>query len=114
MSDNHSAIKNDPRWHAARGECLDRDGYTCQRCGATDDLTADHIVPLDLLFAHGITDDAIEQALDVDNLTTLCRPCNSRKAEHVDPTTVTRHTWVSPHYRVLAWLEERHEPEPIL
>ncbi len=107
MSANHLAIKNDPRWHAARADCLDRDGYQCQECGSEDDLTVDHRIPLDVLFAHGITPEAIDQALDVDNLQTLCRPCNSRKGERIDPRSVTRHDWASPYYPQLAWIEDR-------
>ena len=39
----------------------------CVGCGATDDLTADHVVPL----ARGGRHDGHRQV--------LCRPCNSRK-----------------------------------
>ena len=114
MTDNHDAIKNDPRWHAARADCLDRDDYTCQQCGATEDLTVDHRVPLEVLFAHGITPDAIELALDLANLVCLCRPCNGRKSDRVDPSTVTRHTWISPYYQCLAWLETERETAGVL
>jgi 5-methylcytosine-specific restriction protein A len=40
----------------------------CSRCGSTDDLTADHIVPLS---AGGES--------VIENMQTLCRSCNSRK-----------------------------------
>jgi len=46
----------------------ERDGWACLHCGATTDLTLDHIVPWSL----GGSDDP-------DNLQTLCQPCNSRK-----------------------------------
>ena len=46
----------------------ERDGHMCKRCGSSDDLSVDHIVPQ----RHGGTD-------DYDNLQTLCRSCNSRK-----------------------------------
>ena len=39
----------------------------CAKCGATDDLTADHVIAL----ANGGTNHGPRQ--------TLCRPCNSRK-----------------------------------
>lgn len=45
-----------------------RDDFTCQKCGATEDLTLDHIKPWSL----GGPD-------TVENLRVLCRPCNSRK-----------------------------------
>lgn len=47
---------------------FDRDGYECQHCGARRLLTVDHVTPR----ARGGTN-AIE------NLQTLCQPCNSRK-----------------------------------
>lgn len=44
----------------------ERDGYRCLLCGATDDLTVDHI--------RALTDGGTN---DNDNLRTLCRSCNS-------------------------------------
>lgn len=44
------------------------DDYRCVECGARNDLTVDHIVPV----SKGGTDDRA-------NLQTMCRPCNSRK-----------------------------------
>ena len=46
----------------------ERDGFHCQICKATTDLTVDHIVPL--------TKDGPN---DLSNLQILCRTCNSRK-----------------------------------
>lgn len=43
-----------------------RDGNRCVRCGATDDLTIDHIFPQSIGGTHAL-----------ENLRTLCRPCNS-------------------------------------
>lgn len=42
----------------------------CQRCGARDDLTVDHIIPTSL---------APELAREVLNMRVLCRSCNSRR-----------------------------------
>ena len=51
-----------------------RDGYKCVYCGATEDLTFDHIRPRS---AGG--------AYTADNLVTACRPCNQKKGStHVD------------------------------
>lgn len=49
-----------------------RDGHQCLHCGTRDDLTLDHIYPYSL---------GGEDTLD--NLQTLCRPCNSRKGARV-------------------------------
>jgi len=49
---------------------MERDGYRCQACGDTDDLTIDHkIIP----YSEG------GSSTDPDNLQVLCRSCNSRK-----------------------------------
>lgn len=57
-------------WRAQAARVKARDGHTCQACGATTDLTVDHIAP------HSLTgrDDYADH-----ELVTLCRPCNSRK-----------------------------------
>jgi 5-methylcytosine-specific restriction endonuclease McrA len=47
-----------------------RDGPTCAKCGTTDNLTVDHIVPL----ARGGSD-------ELSNLQLLCKPCNSSKRD---------------------------------
>lgn len=47
---------------------LERDGYACVLCDATENLTIDHIFPV----AHGGADDPI-------NFRVLCRSCNSAK-----------------------------------
>lgn len=116
MSDNHAHIKNLPAWKQARLDCFERDDYTCQCqgcnlhdgwCGATENLQADHdAVPLDVLFANGVTAEAIEQACDVDGLLTRCGSCNSSKGATTD-AVVVRHTWINPRYAsVLGWIEE--------
>jgi HNH endonuclease len=50
----------------------DRDDWTCQACSTHRDLTVDHVVAV----ANGGTD-------DMDNLQTLCQPCNSSKGARV-------------------------------
>lgn len=57
---------------AVRQAVFDRDGRACVECGATDDLTIDHIWPV---FHGGLN--------TVENLRVLCRPCNSRKGAKV-------------------------------
>jgi len=49
-----------------------RDGHRCQWCGATDDLTLDHIWPQLLGGEHTL-----------ENLRVLCRSCNSSKGARV-------------------------------
>lgn len=47
---------------------IERDGYRCARCGAIEELTIDHILPL----SKGGTD-------DLANLRILCKKHNSKK-----------------------------------
>lgn len=51
-----------------REEVYQRDGWKCRDCGRTDDLTVDHIWP----YSRGGTN-------ALDNLQTLCKPCNVSK-----------------------------------
>lgn len=55
-----------------RSQIYERDGYRCKHCGATENLSIDHIHP----FSLGGLEDAA-------NLQTLCRSCNSRKGARV-------------------------------
>lgn len=57
------------RYHLAP-QLLDAADHTCLTCGATDDLTIDHIIPM----VKGGTDNP-------SNLQVLCRQCNSRKKD---------------------------------
>jgi 5-methylcytosine-specific restriction endonuclease McrA len=52
---------------------LERDGFQCKRCAATEDLTLDHIIPI----SRGGTN-ALE------NLRCLCRRCNSSKRDRLE------------------------------
>lgn len=54
--------------HAKARKVWDRDDWTCQHCGTHCGLTVDHVVPV----SQGGSD-------DLDNLQTLCGPCNSSK-----------------------------------
>lgn len=51
-----------------RKAVFERDAYRCQHCGAWRDLSVDHIIP-----------ESAGGTLDLENLQTLCQPCNSRK-----------------------------------
>lgn len=53
---------------ADREAIFERDGWTCQRCGSTEYLTLDHVIPLSRGGRH-----------DPDNLCCLCWSCNVRK-----------------------------------
>jgi hypothetical protein len=55
-----------------RSAVMERDGYQCLECGATDDLTLDHIYPWSL----GGPD-------TLENLRVLCRSCNCRKGARI-------------------------------
>lgn len=57
---------------ALRFAVYERDGWACLHCGATENLSLDHIYPYSL----GGPD-------TLDNLQTLCRPCNSRKGARI-------------------------------
>lgn len=58
---------------STRTRVYERDGHACVACGSTEALSLDHIVPWSL----GGSD-------DVDNLQTMCRPCNSSKGARAD------------------------------
>ena len=67
------SIDREPVYATGQRERIyERDGHRCVTCGATEDLTLDHIHPRSYA---GNDDDT--------NLRTLCRPCNSRKGARV-------------------------------
>lgn len=51
-----------------RMQVFERDSHTCKKCGSTENLTVDHIHP-----------EILGGGIDLDNLQTLCRSCNSSK-----------------------------------
>ena len=99
MSQHHQQIKNDPRWHAARAACLERDGHACVRCYAT----ADQLTPRNP-FATGLQVDHIIRISDggepfeLDNLQTLCEDCHEEKEKEYDERISVRISWVNPRY----------------
>lgn len=64
--------KRRPISGAIRIQVFERDAYRCQRCGAWENLTVDHIVP----FTAGGED-------SLANFQTLCKSCNSWKGSKV-------------------------------
>lgn len=66
------AYKKAPISQGLREDVLVRDNYTCRECGSRRRLTVGHIHPE----RHG-------GKATIDNLQTLCRPCNSRKGAKV-------------------------------
>lgn len=70
-----SSKRGDPRlsrkYKEVRLKALARDGYTCYYCGNEGkDMTIDHIIPVSK---------APELAIDINNMVTACKPCNSSK-----------------------------------
>lgn len=70
-------------WSQVRKKCLERDGETCQDCGATEDLHVHHIRPLRAF-------DEPEEANNLLNLVTLCRTCHLSKWEGIPLRPDTR------------------------
>ena len=70
-----SSKRNDPRlsrkYKEVRLKALARDGWTCFYCGKEGkDMTIDHIIPISK---------APELAIDIENMVTACKSCNSSK-----------------------------------
>lgn len=102
MSRHHYRIKNDPRWHQARRDCFERDGFACVRCDATAGLQCDHIIR--------ISDD-ISLAFELSNLQTLCGDCHREKEKEYELKQQIRIEWVNPRYPELGFLIEEKESE---
>lgn len=56
-----------------RTAVFERDLYRCKRCGDHRDLCADHIYP-----------ESLGGKATMENLQTLCRPCNTKKGAKVE------------------------------
>jgi len=70
-----STKRNDPRlsrkYKEVRLRKLAEDGWTCYYCGYEGkDMTIDHIIPVSK---------APELAIEISNMVSCCKPCNSRK-----------------------------------
>lgn len=63
-------IADDRLFKESRPLVLERDGNQCLRCGSVENLCADHIIP---------RCDGGKSSMD--NLQTLCRPCNTSKGK---------------------------------
>lgn len=68
-----SEYKSPPPTEAERQAIFKRDGFKCIICGATDNLTLDHIIPR----SKGGTSEP-------ENLQTLCKRCNTSKGNKLD------------------------------
>ena len=68
MSRHHRDHRRLPwrAWARLRRAALDRDRWRCTRCGSPAELEVHHVVPLD----------AGGAALDLANVSTLCRDCH--------------------------------------
>lgn len=53
----------------------------CSRCDRISNLTIDHIIPKDWLKQFGVD---VDREFDEDNLTVLCRTCNTFKGNRLD------------------------------
>jgi 5-methylcytosine-specific restriction endonuclease McrA len=53
----------------------------CEKCGSTDSLTADHIIPAVLLESFGYN---VNKDFRVEWYQCLCYPCNSKKSHIID------------------------------
>jgi 5-methylcytosine-specific restriction endonuclease McrA len=70
-----STKRNDPRlsrkYKEVRLRKLAQDGWTCFYCGYEGkDMTIDHIIPVSK---------APELAIEISNMVSCCKPCNSKK-----------------------------------
>jgi 5-methylcytosine-specific restriction endonuclease McrA len=59
-------------WRERRQDALERDGYMCQECGQTEDLTVHHITSIREFIEP-------EEAHRLENLVTLCAGCHTNE-----------------------------------
>lgn len=69
---HHVRVPSNERRRISRRAVFARDGFTCQYCGSTRQLTLDHVVPVS---RGGST--------SWENVVTSCAPCNTRKGAHM-------------------------------
>lgn len=69
---NRVQVPHSRRRRVSRRAIFARDGYTCQYCGSTRQLTLDHVIPV----SRG-------GATSWENVVTSCAPCNLRKGSHL-------------------------------
>jgi len=66
----------------AKKYLIETEGEVCKLCGATDDLTVDHIIPKSILIAFGIDQ---KDTLKIPFfLQLLCRRCNVLKKDRIN------------------------------
>lgn len=75
-------------WKSQRRKARERDNNTCQDCGITEQahgykLDVHHLIPYDMF-------DDPEQANDLGNLITLCRPCHVKRHQDLDRATLEK------------------------
>lgn len=75
-------------WKRQRRKARDRDNHTCQDCGITEQahgykLDVHHLIPYDMF-------DDPEEANDLGNLITLCRPCHVKRHQGLDRATLEK------------------------
>ncbi len=58
--------------HSLKWEVWERDGFKCENCNTTKNLSVDHITP-----------ESFGGKLELKNLQTLCRSCNSKKSNKI-------------------------------
>lgn len=61
-----------PITHSLKWKVWKRDNFTCLDCGTQDNLSVDHIIP-----------ESFGGTLELKNLQTLCKVCNSRKSNRL-------------------------------
>ena len=83
-----------PEWDKVRRYVLQRDDNVCVVCGALDDLTVDHLFPLNKM-----TQDMFNDGLHLDpsNLVTMCRFHNGTKQDK----ELIRTSWVNPQLQAM-------------
>ena len=86
---------------------LERDGYACVACGATEDLTVDHVKPVSLFDQDDWDND---RGHDPDHCATLCRSCNSRKGDRPE----LRVTWFNDRWWTTAATDDQGEPVSLI